>query len=63
MSEQQINLTQLQDTFQLFDKNNDGRISSSEVCRFFSIIIKNLFFFSFLNLIASISMSKITNAN
>jgi len=31
MSEQQINLTQLLDTFQLFDKNKDGCISANEV--------------------------------
>jgi Ca2+-binding EF-hand superfamily protein len=35
MSEQQINLTQLLDTFQLLDKNKDGCISASEVCIFF----------------------------
>jgi len=34
MSEQTINLTQLLDTFQLFDKNKDGCISSNEVCLF-----------------------------
>jgi Ca2+-binding EF-hand superfamily protein len=31
MSEQTISLAQLLDTFQLFDKNKDGCISSSEV--------------------------------
>jgi Ca2+-binding EF-hand superfamily protein len=32
MSDQQINLTQLLDTFQLFDTNKDGSISYNEVC-------------------------------
>ncbi|CAF1129798.1 unnamed protein product [Adineta steineri] len=31
MSDQQINLTQLLDTFQLFDKNKDGSISMNEL--------------------------------
>ncbi len=33
MSEQSISLTQLLDTFQLFDTNKDGCISSNEVCQ------------------------------
>jgi Ca2+-binding EF-hand superfamily protein len=44
--EQQINLTQLLDTFQLLDTNKDGSISSNEV--YFSLInmITTLCFFS-----------------
>jgi Ca2+-binding EF-hand superfamily protein len=40
MSNQQINLTQLLDTFQLFDTNKDGSISFDEVCK---ILKSNLF--------------------
>jgi Ca2+-binding EF-hand superfamily protein len=58
MTEQAINLTQLLDTFQLFDTNKDGSISSNEVCKFEKIIFHILFFNS-----ASISMSKTTDAN
>lgn len=32
MSDQQINLTQLLDTFQLFDTDKNGSISFKEVC-------------------------------
>lgn len=45
MSEQRINITQLLQTFEFFDKNKDGAISSSEVS---SIKIhKNYLFFEF----------------
>jgi len=54
MSEQTINLTQLLDTFQLFDINKDGCISSNEVCLIKRIQSKKTFVFFFF--IASISL-------
>lgn len=47
MSEQTINLTQLLDTFQLFDTNKDGCISSNEVCLIKRIQSKTNFRFFF----------------
>lgn len=41
MSDQQINFTQLLDTFQLFDTNKDGAISFSEVCCLYFVFKRN----------------------
>ncbi len=51
MSEQTINLTQLLDTFEFFDTNKDGCISSSEVSEFQTLFLIEIF------VLASISLS------
>ncbi|NJO68152.1 MAG: hypothetical protein HC830_01760 [Bacteroidetes bacterium] len=45
MGEQQVNLTQLLDTFQLFDTNKDGSITLDEVCIDESMYLKVSFSF------------------